>query len=410
MNILIVGQYFWPESFRINEVADSLAREGCTVNVLTGPPNYPDGAVFPGYSATSITVQRRGDVVIHRVPVVPRGRGTAVRLMLNYLSFMVSACLFGPWMLRGKRVDVILVYAPGPILQAIPGLLIGLFKRAPVVTWVQDLWPESLVATQFVRNKFLIAAVASMVRWIYRRNDLLLVQSRAFVAPVSAMAGRTPVVYHPNPGELPVSAASQSEPALRLQPGFNVVFAGNLGTVQALDTILDAAERTRHVTDLWWVLIGSGSRGEWLREQVQRRGLTQVVLPGRFPPEAMPQILSQASALLVSLVRSPIMSQTVPTKIQAYLASGRPIVAALDGEGARVVAEAGAGVSCPAEDSVALSEAVLRLKSLPREELDRLGAAGRVYYGEQFDPAALTHRLLECFRNLPHLTAAAPTN
>lgn len=407
MNILIVGQYFWPESFRINEIATALVREGCTVNVLTGPPNYPDGAVFPGYAATALKLERKDGVTIHRIPMVPRGRGTAIRLMLNYLSFVFSACLFAPWLLRGKPVDVVLVYAPGPILQAIPGLWLGLLKRAPVVTWVQDLWPESLVATQFVRNKALLGVIASVVRWIYRRNDLLLVQSRSFIAPVGAMAGGTAVVYYPNPGELPLDRAQTEQPALRLNPGFNVIFAGNLGTVQALDTILDAAERTRDIRDLWWVLIGSGSRGEWLRQQVERRNLSQVIMPGRFPPEAMPRIFSQASALLVSLVRDPLMTQTVPSKVQAYLAAGRPIVAALDGEGARVVTEAGAGVTCPAEDAAALSEAVLRLRSMLPEELERLGAAGRDYYQQHFDPGVLTKRLIECFRAIPGVAAAS---
>lgn len=400
MRILIVGQYFWPESFRINEVAASLARAGCSVSVLTGPPNYPDGAVFPGYSAAWFRSERRDGVSIRRVPLVPRGKGSALRLILNYLSFVASACLFGPWLLMRERYDIVLVYAPGPILQSIPGLLLGWLKRAPVVTWVQDLWPESLEATQFVRNKRALAFVAWVVRWIYRRNDLLLVQSHSFIAPVKAMAGSTPVVYHPNPGDLPLEVVTQAEPALRLNPGFNVVFAGNLGSVQALDTVLAAAEKTRDQRDLWWVLIGSGSRAEWIASQVAERALTQVVLPGRFPVEAMPPILAQASALLVSLVRNPIMSQTVPSKVQAYLAAGRPIVAALDGEGARVVMEAGAGIACPAEDAVALSEAVLRMKALPAAELERFGEAGRAYYRRNFDPDVLTQRLLEGLREL----------
>jgi glycosyltransferase involved in cell wall biosynthesis len=402
MRVLVVSQYFWPENFRINEIAESLLGAGCTVDVLTGPPNYPDGKVFPGYSATALNTENRAGVTVHRVPVVPRGRGTALRLMLNYVSFVVCGCLFGPWLLRRRQVDLVLVYAPGPILQAIPGLWLGLLKGARVTTWVQDLWPESLETTGFVRNKWVLALVSTVVRWIYRRNDLLLVQSRSFIEPVSAMAGGTPVRYHPNPGELPIAATARppDEPTLRLKAGFNVVFAGNLGTVQALDTILSAAERTREVSDLWWVIVGSGSRGDWLREEVGRRQLAQVVLPGRFAPEAMPAILKQASALLVSLVRDPIMSQTIPSKVQAYLGSGKPIVAALDGEAARVVTEAGAGIACPAEDAAALCEAVMRLRAMPPEDLQRLGDAGREYYRRHFDPQVLTGRLLECFRQL----------
>jgi glycosyltransferase involved in cell wall biosynthesis len=408
MRVLILGQYFWPENFRINEVADSLLRAGCTVSVLTGPPNYPDGKVFPGYSAASLHTERKGDVMIHRIPMVPRGNGSASRLALNYLSFVGSACCFGPWLLRGQSYDVVLVYAPGPILQSIPALWLGRLKGASVITWVQDLWPDSLEVTGFIRNKRLLGLIAHVVRWIYRCNDLLLVQSHSFIEPVKAMAGATPVLYHPNPGELPIDASAlDQEPELRLNPGFNVVFAGNLGTVQALDTVLDAAYETRQHTDLWWVLLGSGSRSAWLATEVQRRDLKQVLLPGRFAPEAMPPILAQASVLLVSLVRSPIMSLTIPSKVQAYLAAGRPIIAALDGEGARVVVEAGAGVACAAEDAVALANAVLQLRSLSQDEMDRMGESGRTFYRGQFDPDILAQRMVAIF----HQTLeSAPNN
>lgn len=408
MKVLILGQYFWPENFRINEVADSLLRAGCNVSVLTGPPNYPDGKVFPGYSAASLRTERKGDVMIHRIPLVPRGNGSALRLAFNYLSFVVSACLFGPWLLRREVFDVVLVYAPGPILQSIPALWLGRLKGASVITWVQDLWPDSLEVTGFIRNKRLLSLIAHVVRWIYRRNDLLLVQSRSFIEPVEAMAGVTPVLYHPNPGELPVDGgAPDREPALRLNPGFNVVFAGNLGMVQALDTVLDAADKTRQYTDLWWVLLGSGSRSAWLAAEVRRRDLKQVLLPGRFAPEAMPPILAQASALLVSLVRSPIMSLTIPSKVQAYLAAGRPIIAALDGEGARVVVDAGAGVACAAEDALALVDAVLQLRSLPQDEIDRMGKAGRSFYRLQFDPDILAERMVVIFHQA---LESAPNN
>ena len=169
---------------------------------------------------------------------------------------------------------------------------------------------------------------------------------------------------------------------------------------QSLVSVLVAAEMTLGHADIWWVFFGSGSGSKWLFEEVQRRNLTQVMLPGRCAPEEMPLILQQASALLVSLVRSPIMGQTVPSKVQAYLAAGRPILAALDGEGARIVTEAGAGMACAAQDATALSKTVLQLKSLPRAQLEELGAAGRTYYSRHFDPEVLTRRLLDCLRTM----------
>jgi len=399
MKVLFVTQYFWPEAFRINEVVLSLIAVGCDVTVLTGQPNYPQGEVFAGYRAAGFGAQQHeAGYSIYRVPLVPRGRGGARGLVVNYLSFVLSASVLGPWLLRNRHFDIVFVYAPSPIIQAIPAVWLAFIKRAKLVTWVQDLWPQSLEATGFVRNPRLLAMVAVLVRWIYKRNDLLLVQSQAFIPPVQAMAGKTPVQYHPNPGELAFGQTQPlGPPALVLNPGFNVVFAGNLGTVQALGTVLDAAELLMPHPDVRIVLVGSGSRSKWLQQEVARRQLGNVQLAGRFAPEAMPGILAQASALLVSLVRSPIMGQTVPSKVQAYLAAGKSIIASLDGEGARVLEESGAGVSCPAEDAVALAEAVLRLRAMPSDELQRMGEAGLVYYKQHYDPAVLATRLAQLF-------------
>lgn len=394
MRILVVSQYFWPETFRTNEVVQSLRGLGHQVEVLTGQPNYPDGVLQPGYSAASLHTQIHEGLMIHRVPLVPRGQGSALRLILNYLSFIVSASVFGPWLLRGRRCDVILIFGLSPILQVIPAIWLARIKGARLVTWVQDLWPESLSATGFVRSQKLLRAVAAVVRWIYRKNDLLLVQSRAFVVPVVTMAGGTPVVYHPNPGELAFSMPDIGKVSpLQLEPGFNVVFAGNLGTVQALDTLLAAAQILRNEEDVRFVLVGSGSRSAWLQQEVIRLGLDNVKMPGRFPPADMPGILAQASAVLVSLVKDPIISQTVPSKVQAYLAAGKPIIASLDGEGARVVIEAGAGLACPAEDAQALADAVLQLRAALPEDLQKMAQRGLDYYQQNFEPTILAKRL-----------------
>lgn len=400
MRVLILSQHFWPETFRINEVAESLIAAGCEVTVLTGQPNYPEGRIFDGYRAGAMTVEQQpAGYDIHRVPLVPRGPGGARRLVANYLSFLCAATVLGPWTLRGKSFDVIFVYGTSPILQAIAGIPLKWIKRAALVTWVQDLWPQSLEVTGFVRNRRLLGAVATVVRWIYRRNDLLLVQSHAFATAVAPMAGRTPVEYHPNPGELAFSQPPAAEaPALTLPPGFNVVFAGNFGTVQALDTIVEAAAQLQAThPQVRIVMVGSGGRGPWLESEIQRRGLGNILLAGRFPPDAMPGILEQASAVLVTLNRGEILSQTIPSKVQAYLASGRPIIAALDGEGARVVQEAGAGLAVPAEAASALADGIRTLHDLSPAERAAMGDAGRRYYRHHFSPDVLAARLVARF-------------
>jgi glycosyltransferase involved in cell wall biosynthesis len=406
MRVLILSQYFWPEPFRINEVAQSLREAGCDVSVLTGQPNYPDGVVYEGYRAFATSREEFAGCSVYRIPLAPRGRATATRLIANYLSFVVSASLLGPWLLRGQRFDVIFVYAISPILQALPGIVLRRTTGGALIPWVQDLWPQSLKITGFVRNPLLLHIVAGVVRWIYHRCDLLLVQSQGFVPLVSAMSGGTPVEYHPNPGELALE--TQTEHAVLLPPGFNVVFAGNLGTVQALETVLAAADLLQKQANVRFFLIGSGSRSEWVRREVQRLGLDNVQLLGRFAPEAMPSIFAQASALLVSLTSNSIMALTIPSKLQAYLAAGRPIIASLDGEGAAVVENAEAGVTCRAGDAVALADAVRRLQSMSVHELERMGHDGRTYYEMHFEPRMLARRLLQRFTKLVSDRSRAP--
>jgi glycosyltransferase involved in cell wall biosynthesis len=397
VRVLIVSQYFWPETFRINEIALSLRDAGAEVTVLTGKPNYPDGVVFDGWTAGGTARETWNGIPVLRVPMLPRGRGSGARLALNYLSFAVSGSVIGPWLLRGRPVDVMLVYGISPILQGIAAIALKAVKRAPVALWVQDLWPQSLQATGFVHDRRVLKAVEWVVRGIYRFSDLLLVQSQAFVEPVAALGRRDRIRYHPNPGELALDApAGRPGPSpVAFEPGcFNVVFAGNIGTAQAVETIVEAATLLRDAPGIRFVVVGNGSRADWVREEAARRGLSNLSLPGRFPPEAMPSILAGASVLLVTLARSDAFALTVPSKVQAYLAAGKPIVAALDGEGARVVIEAGAGFGVPAEDPAALADTLRTMAAMPADALAGMGRSGREYYDAHFAPALLARRML----------------
>jgi len=181
MRILIVSQYFWPESFVINDIARSLALKGHNVTVLTGKPNYPEGKIAAGYRAWGIQQELYAGAEVIRVPLVPRGNGSPWRLALNYLSFIFSGMTLAPFVLRGWAYDLVFVYAPSPLLQALPAVLLAWLKRAPLVVWVQDLWPESLMATGFVKNRWMIKVVEALVRYVYHRADSILIQSEAFL-------------------------------------------------------------------------------------------------------------------------------------------------------------------------------------------------------------------------------------
>lgn len=399
MKILVLSQYFWPESFIINDIVRTLDEQGHEVVVATGKPNYPDGKIFEGYQAKGVQRDRyldRIDVV--RVPLWPRGAGGARNLVLNYLSFVLAGLFYLPWFLRKREFDAIVVFAPSPILQAIPAIALKWIKRARLALWVQDLWPESLAATGFVRNRHALRMVGWLVRGIYRCCDTLLVQSRAFVEPVARYAARDKIVYFPNSMD---SRRMSQAPALPealadlMDKHFCVVFAGNLGTAQALDTLVEAACQLRDDAGMRLVLVGSGSRLAWLEAQKQALGLDNLVLAGRFPMEAMPAIFERSDVLLVSLSDQDIFAQTVPSKIQAYLAAGRPIAASLNGEGARVVMEAGAGLASPAEQPEALVHNLRQLRSMKAEAREQMGQAGRDYFDQHFEMSAQVQRLVQ---------------
>ena len=404
MRILLISQYFWPENFQINNVAIGLRDRGYDVTVLTGIPNYPNGKAFRGYTPFSLQKEYFNGIPIVRTPHFLRGRGRGRDLALNFLSFALSASLSAISRL-GKTFDIIFVYEPSPITVGLPGVLLKKLRKIPFVFWVQDLWPESLTATGAVKSPMIIRAVAEMVKFIYRHCDRILIQSRAFIEPIHRLGVESNRIYYlPNSAETlysPISPASARLPDVNWPVGFRVLFAGNVGAAQDFPTILSAAETLKSYKDIHWMILGDGRMFDWVRQEVESRGLTRNVhLLGRFPVESMPHFFSQAEALLVTLKKDPIFSITIPSKIQAYLACGKPIIAALDGEGSRIINEAEAGVTCEAEDPQALVDGVMKMYKMSAEDRQKLGMKGRQYFEQNFEREELINRLCGWFDEL----------
>jgi colanic acid biosynthesis glycosyl transferase WcaI len=396
VKILIVSQYFWPENFRINDLTQELVQRGHCVTVLTGIPNYPAGTVFEAYGKTPEAFEYYGGVRVFRVPMLARGNG-AVRLFLNYLSFVIGACLYGPWRLRGQRADVIFVFEPSPVTVGLPAILLGRIKRAPVVFWALDLWPETLAAIGVVRSPMVLGWVGHLVRFIYERCTLVLGQSRGFLPKIAKYCSDAKKIrYFPSWAE-EIFNKADLVPAheVPVQQGvFNVLFAGNIGEAQDLPAVLNAAESLKHNTAIRWLIVGDGRRSDWLHEEVARRGLqSKVLLLGRFPVERMPSFYAHADALLVSLKKDPVFSLTIPGKVQSYLMAGVPILGMLDGEGAQVITDSNAGLVCAAGNSGGLESAVLELFAMSVDQRKQLGVNGRDYAQKEFGRGLLMDQL-----------------
>lgn len=411
MHLLVISQYFWPENFRINDLVADFVQKGHQVTVLTGLPNYPEGQVFEAYRRAPADFASYAGARVVRVPMLARGRG-AVSLALNYACFALSASLWGAWRLRKERVDAILVYEPSPVTVGIPGAVLRWCKRAPMAFWVLDLWPETLKAVGIVRSDWGLRLVGQMVRWIYRRCDLILAQSKSFIPQIRRYAGDSARIAHfPSWAESLFAGNAAPRPAEELAgaPGsFTVLFAGNMGEAQDFPGILAAAEYLKDShPHIRWVVLGDGRVKLWVEQAIAARKLAScVLLLGRFPVERMPSFFQGADVLLVSLKKEPIFAMTIPGKLQSYLAAGRPIVAMLDGEGANLLHDAGAGLTCPAGDAVGLANAVVRLSEMNDDERVQMGRKGLALYEHEFERSMLLGRLEDWMLQM----AAKPAN
>lgn len=387
MNILVVTQYFWPENFRVNDLVSEWVRRGHKVTVLTGIPNYPEGKVFKEYRAQPADFAQYEGATVFRVPMLARGTGS-FRLVLNYISFVFSGYLLGPWFLRGKPADVVFVFEPSPVTVGLPAVWLGKLKRAPVVFWALDLWPETLAAMGVVRSQLVLGWVGRMVSFIYNRCTLVLGQSRGFLGSIGQYChDKNKIRYFPSWAEdlFTDETAAPAAEIPEIATGFTVLFAGNIGEAQDMPAVLDAADQLKHNAGIRWVIVGDGRKFDWLKAEVARRDLgARVLLPGRFPVDRMPSFYSHADALLVSLKHDPVFSMTIPGKVQSYLMAGLPVIGMLDGEGATVIRDARAGLTCDAGDGEQLAQLVLQMSTMTVKERKQFGINGRQYAQSEF--------------------------
>lgn len=396
MNILVVSQYFWPENFRINDLVKAWVQRGHHVTVLTGIPNYPSGTVFESYKKHPGAFTNYEGARVVRVPMLRRAHG-GFRLILNYLSFVIGGCVFGPIRLREFKPDVIFVCQLSPVTIGLPAILLGRVKVAPVVLWVLDLWPETLAAIGVVRSPRVLRWIGYLVRFIYNRCTLVLGQSQGFMQNLTEYCSdKRKIRYFPSWAEdiFRVNDVDSVSEIPNKDNVFNVMFAGNVGEAQDMPAVLAAAEILRWNSGIRWLIVGDGRKSDWMRREINSRGLENTVLMlGRYPIERMPSFYARADALLVSLKRDPVFSLTIPGKVQSYLMAGVPILGMLDGEGAGVIQRARAGLVCPAGDFAGLAQCILRMKDEPHEVLRQWGQNGRQYALEEFGRERLLERM-----------------
>ena len=399
MRILIITQYFWPENFIINDIAFSLKERGHKVYVLTAKPNYPKGNFFKGYSFLFQNTEIWNGIKIYRSPLIPRGNGKGFQLFLNYITFALFSSV--RLLFIFKKIDKILVYQPSPVTVGLPAIVAKYRFKAPVFFWVQDLWPESISAAGGVDNKFVLKLFDILTRYIYRHSKKILVQSKAFIPYILKQnINLDKLVYFPNSTDLFYKPKKAKIEVLKNLPaGIKLMFAGNIGEAQSFDTLLKAAFLLKEENiEINWIIIGTGRMKADVESKIKELDLFgNFHLLGSFPSSDMPDFFSCADALIVSLKNNPIFSITIPSKIQAYLASGKPIIASLNGEGSRIIKEAKAGFVSNAEDAFALKESVKSFILLSLDERKILGENARKYFDKEFSREILIDKFEAIF-------------
>lgn len=398
MRILIISQYFYPENFRINDLCLGLKDKGHEVSVLTGKPNYPNGKLYDGFTFFNKRKDNYNGITVYRSNLILRGSASGIRLFLNYISFVIFAS-FRILSIRSK-FDRVFVYAPSPITVGYIGIFASFYFKAKPFLWVHDLWPESVKAAGGINNKIILSLINLMTKSIYYFYNNILVQSPYFKDYLVNQGVKSEkITYYPYYAESFYKVVDKNEKIDSLFPkGLNIVFAGNIGVAQSFDTIIEAVKITvNKVKNVNIIVLGDGRDKSRVLKKINKEDLKNFYFMGSFPPEDMPHYFASADALLVSLKKSKIFSHTIPGKLQSYLACGKPIIASLDGIGAKIINDASCGFSSQAEDSHGLAKSIIAFNKLKDDDKRKLGINGRKYYENEFEREKLISKLIDIF-------------
>jgi colanic acid biosynthesis glycosyl transferase WcaI len=404
MRILFVTQWFDPEpTFKGLAFARELTRLGHQVQVLTGFPNYPGGKIYPGYRVRLLQRERIDGIDIIRVPLYPSHSRSSLGRIANYCSFAIAAAVLGAMAVR--RPDVIYAYHP-PATVGLPALLLRTLFGARLVYDIQDLWPDTVSATGMMSSGLAMRLLFSLCGLIYARADHLTVLSPGFKRALIERGVRPEkisVIYNwCDETQIGVgNGASVTRLLDEWADKFLVIFAGTMGAAQALDSVLAAAQMTApRRPHVHFLFIGGGTEVERLTRKAVDLQLTNVSFVARVPISEIGPVLGRADALLVHLKDDPLFRITIPSKTQAYMAAGRPILMAVGGDAELLVQEANCGIACEPESPARLADAVERLADMSDHDRRVLGENGRVFYLASSSLTAGTRRFESLFRTL----------
>jgi colanic acid biosynthesis glycosyl transferase WcaI len=380
--LILLTQWFDPEpTFKGLLFARALQDRGYDVEVVTGFPNYPGGNVYDGYKIRPIQREILDGVAVTRLALYASHDNRAFFRVANYLSFCFSVFFYLTFIAR--KADVLYAYHP-PLTVGLAAAMVKLIRKTPSVLDVQDMWPDTLAVTGMLNTPTLLRIVGTVCRWVYARMTHIVVLSPGFkqlLISRGVPSEKVTVIYN-WADESAIMKAGETRPAVMPDDGrFRLLFAGNMGLAQNLDVVLDAARivnATNHRVD--FCFLGGGLETERVQRRVIDEQLSCVYL---FPKVSMAEVggyLTAADCLLVNLRPDALFEITIPSKTQAYMSAGRPIIMAVGGDAAALVEDAKAGITVKPGDSLALAGAILEMVELSIEAREAMANSAQHYY------------------------------
>ena len=373
MRILIVSQYFYPENFKINDIAFFLKSKGFDVTVLTSKPNYPEGKFFKGYNFFNKNTEIINGVKIIRVPTIPRLSGGTFGMILNYISFLFFGFFVFMFKIKNKY-DLVFATLLTPATSLLPMIWIKKRFKIPVILWVLDLWPDSFYANTSFRINLVSKLIEKISDQVYNNADSIFISSNYFRKPIIKRLNSTKrFSFFPNWAEdiFYNKIKNTSLDQFNYPKGFNIVFTGNIGESQGFEDIVEAAKMTSH-TSINWILIGDGRKRDWIKSQIEEHNIKNIYIPGRYPLELMPSYFSLADILLITLKKDEVFSNTLPAKLQPYLTSGKPILGNLSGEGLDIIQNNSIGLACDPGNPAQLASLAIKMSLFTKTKISEI--------------------------------------
>lgn len=400
--ILIYTNHFDPEQFKINEAVSWLTEEGFQIHVVTGLPNYPEGRIFKGYGLFKKAIERRGKLTIKRLPLISRGNGSRPRLIVNYLTYFISTFFYTIFLiLFKKKFDKVLVHHTSPFLIAVSAIFYKIIKRTEAILWDLDLWPQSLGAVGVINSEGILNGIEKVVKIIYKKFDIVLVGSKSFIRIVRQRVPHNRVYYFPNWAE---NIIEENKIEFELSVDFNpnaikIMYTGNLGKAQGFDTLCKVIIQNKN-KNIQWIFIGGGRFKKEMEQLLSDEIRENIVI---FIPQqklaTIPSWVAQADVMYLSLNESKLFSQTVPAKLQGYMAMGKSTLAMLAGEGASIIKEAKCGFVAPPSNVIKLNEQINYILNTSKSERKNLGENGKVFYQNNFSSKIRKKELIAYIKN-----------